>query len=144
ATLAGDLPAGPASYASLLALHQASRPLVTVTVTGAALERVLEAALQDDGPAVHVSGVTLRYDPRRPAGRRLRRVRLADGEGLDDRRRYTVAIAEPLLRQNRFAALVGAPVEPSTVTDVDALALYLRRLPQPVAPPERGRLEASR
>ncbi len=144
ATLAGDLPAGPASYASLFALHQASRPLVTVTVTGAALERVLEAALQDDGPPVHVSGVTVRYDPRAPAGRRLRRVRLADGEGLKDRRRYTVAVAEPLLRQGRFPALVGAPVGPSTVTDVDALALYLRRLPQPVAPPERGRLEASR
>jgi hypothetical protein len=40
--------------------------------------------------------------------------------------------------------LSGAPVEPSTMTDVDALALYLRRLPQPVTPPEPGRLEASR
>ena len=50
ATLSGDLPAGPATYASLLALHQASRPLVTVTVTGAVLRQALEAAVQDDGP----------------------------------------------------------------------------------------------
>ncbi len=142
ATLSGDLPAGPASYASLLALHQASRPLVTVTVSGAVLKQVLEAALRDDDPAVHLSGVALRYDPRAPGGRRVRRVRLADGTAPKNDRRYTVAVAEPLLRQSRFAALAAAPMTPSTVTDVDALALYLRRLPQPVAPPEPGRLEA--
>jgi 2',3'-cyclic-nucleotide 2'-phosphodiesterase/3'-nucleotidase len=144
ATLSGDLPAGPASYASLLALHQASRPLVTVTVTGAVLKQALEAALRDDDPAVHLSGVMLRYDPRAPGGRRVRRIRLADGTNPKNDRSYTIALAEPLLHQSRFAALAGAPMTPSTLTDVDALALYLRRLPQPVAPPEPGRLEASR
>jgi 2',3'-cyclic-nucleotide 2'-phosphodiesterase/3'-nucleotidase len=144
ATISGDLPAGPVTYAALVELHQAWRPLVTASVTGAQLEQMLEAAVGDEQPVVHLSGVTLRYDPRARPGRRVRRVRLADGSTPKDTRRYSVAIAEPLLRQPRFAALAGAPVEPSTLTDVDALALYLRRLPQPVAPPEPGRLEARR
>jgi 2',3'-cyclic-nucleotide 2'-phosphodiesterase/3'-nucleotidase len=144
ATLSGDLPAGPATYASLLALHQASRRLVIVRVTGAMLRQALEAALLDDDPPMHLSGVALRYDPRAQGGRRVRRIRMSDGSNLRPGASYTVALAEPLLRQSRFAALAKAPVEPSTVTDLDALALYLRRLPQPVSPPEPGRLEASR
>jgi len=144
ATLSGDLPAGPATYASLITLHQAARRLVTVLVTGAVLRQALEAAVQDDASPVHLSGLTLRYDPRAQRGRRVRKVRLADGGNLKANASYTVALAEPLLRQSRFAALSGAPIEPSTMTDVDALALYLRRLPQPVTPPEPGRLEASR
>jgi 2',3'-cyclic-nucleotide 2'-phosphodiesterase (5'-nucleotidase family) len=144
ATLSGDLPAGPATYASLLSLHQASRPLVTATVTGSVLRQLLEAAVRDEAPAIHVSGAALRYDPRAQAGKRLRRVRLADGSTPTNSRRYTLALAEPLLRQPRFAALAGARIEPGNVTDVEALALYLRRLPQPVAPPESGRIETTR
>ncbi|HET8623885.1 MAG TPA: 5'-nucleotidase, partial [Gemmatimonadales bacterium] len=144
ATLSGDLPAGPASYASLLALHQASRPLVTVPVKGAALKQLLEAAIDDENSPVYLSGVTLRYDPRAPAGRRIRRVRFADGNPLNNNRIYTVVVAEPLVRQRRFAALAGADLATTTMTDVEALALYLRRLPQPVAPPEPGRLESTR
>jgi 5'-nucleotidase len=144
ATLSADLPAGPTTYGSLLALHQMARPLVTVRVTGAVLKQALEAAVREVEPAVHLSGVTLRYDPRAADGRRVRRVTLSDGSSLRKNRQYRVAVAEPLLRQSRFAALAGGPTEPSTVTDVDALALYLRRLPQPVLPPEPGRVEASR
>jgi 2',3'-cyclic-nucleotide 2'-phosphodiesterase (5'-nucleotidase family) len=144
ATLSADLPAGPASYASLVVLLQASRPLVAVTVTGAKLKQVLEAAIDDEDPPVHLSGVVLRYDPGAPAGRRVRRLRLSDGASVKNEKTYTVVVTEALLRQGRFAALHGSPVAPSTTTDVDALALYLRRLPQPVAPPEPGRLERSR
>jgi 2',3'-cyclic-nucleotide 2'-phosphodiesterase/3'-nucleotidase len=144
ATLSADLPAGPATYGALLALHHAARPLVAVRVTGAVLRQALEAAVRDGEPTIHVSGVVVRYDPRAPEGRRVRRVRLSDSGSLRNNRQYRVAIVEPLLRQPRFAALAGAPVEPSTVTDVDALALYLRRLPQPVLPPEPGRVESTR
>ncbi len=144
ASLAGDLPAGAVTYASLLDLHQASRPLVIVRASGTLVRQALEAALRDQPPVVHVSGVTLRYDPRAPEGRRLRRVRLSDGSSLKNNRTYRVAIAEQLLREGRFATLAAAPVAPSMVTDVDALAQYLRRLPQPVSPPEPGRLEATR
>jgi 5'-nucleotidase len=144
ATLSADLPAGPATYGSLLALHHAARPLVTVSVTGAVLKQALEAALRDLEPSIHLSGVTVRYDPRGAEGHRVRRVTMSDGRRLDPRQRYRIAIAEPLLRQSRFGALAGAPVEPTTLSDVDALALYLRRVPQPVAPPEPGRIQVSR
>jgi 2',3'-cyclic-nucleotide 2'-phosphodiesterase (5'-nucleotidase family) len=144
ATLSGDLPAGPATYGSLLALHHSARPLVAVSVTGAALKEALEAALRDGEPAVHLSGVTVRYDRRGAPGRRIRRITLADGTRPRNDRRYRVAIAEPLLHLARFAPLTRGAVEPSTFTDVDALALYLQRLPQPVSPPEPGRVEAIR
>ncbi|HEU5170541.1 MAG TPA: 5'-nucleotidase C-terminal domain-containing protein, partial [Gemmatimonadales bacterium] len=144
ATLAGDLPAGPVTQGELRALHGGARALTTLTVTGGVLRQVLEAALSDDRPVLHVSGVLLRYDPRAPAGRRVRRVRLSDGSDLKDKRSYTLALAAPLARSARLPMLGGAPAAPSTATDTDALAAYLQRLPQPVAPPEPGRLQAAR
>jgi hypothetical protein len=40
--------------------------------------------------------------------------------------------------------LAAAPTTPSRLTDLDALVAYLRRLPQPVAPPEQVRFREVR
>ena len=139
AAIGGDLPAGPVTWLDLLALHEPPRPLATVVVTGAILRQLLEGALAGGVPNVHVSGIVVEYDPRAAAGRRVRKVRLDDGRDLKDKASYRLAVHEPLTRSRLFPMLAGREVIPSTVTDVDALASYLRRLPQPVSPPDQIR-----
>ncbi len=139
AAIAGDLPAGPVTWQQLLALHEPPRRLATLTVTGTILRQILEQVLAEGVPSAHVSGIVVEYDPRAAAGRRVRKVRLEDGRELKDGASYRLAVAEPLPRSPAYAILAGRPPTPSTVTDVDALAAYLRRLPQPVSPPDEIR-----
>jgi len=136
AAIGGDLPAGPATWLQLLALHDPPRPLATLTVTGAVLRQALERVLASGVPNAHVSGLVVEYDPRAPAGRRIRRVRFDDGRDLKDAASYRLAVAEPLPERPEFAMLGGRPAAPSRLSDLDALVAYLQRLPQPVAPPE--------
>jgi 2',3'-cyclic-nucleotide 2'-phosphodiesterase (5'-nucleotidase family) len=139
AAIGSDLPAGPVTWLELLALHEPPRPLATIVVTGATLRQVLERALSEGVPSVHVSGIVVEYDPGASAGRRVRKVRFDDGRELKDGSSYRLALAEPLTRSPAYPMLSGRAITPSTVTDVDALASYLRRLPQPVSPPEQIR-----
>jgi hypothetical protein len=76
------------------------------------------------------------YDPRADVGRRVRKVRFEDGRELKDGGSYRLALAEPIPQGPAYAMLSGRPSAPSTISDVEALASYLRRLPQPVSPPE--------
>ena len=139
AAIGSDLPAGPVTWLELLALHEPPRPLATIVVTGATLRQVLERALSEWVPSVHVSGIVVEYDPGASAGRRVRKVRFDDGRELKDGSSYRLALAEPLTRSPAYPMLSGRAITPSMVTDVDALASYLRRLPQPVSPPEQIR-----
>jgi hypothetical protein len=58
---------------------------------------------------------------------------------------YTLATADYLASgQGGFTALEGKEQERSTHKDIDAALLYLRRLPQPVRPPDDARFLAGR
>ncbi|HUR95535.1 MAG TPA: 5'-nucleotidase, partial [Gemmatimonadales bacterium] len=108
--------------------------LVTVTLSGTALRELLEQAVQGAGrPSLEVAGAQVRYDPGRPAGRRVQSIRLQGNRKLDPRERYRVALPDYLARGgDGFARLATVPAEPSGMLDVDALRDFLRRLPQPV------------
>jgi 2',3'-cyclic-nucleotide 2'-phosphodiesterase/3'-nucleotidase len=136
AAIARDLPAGPVTWQQLLALHDPPRRLVTLTVIGTTLRQVLEQVLTGGVPVAHVSGIVVEYDPRAEAGRRVRKVRFEDGRELKDGASYRLAVAEPLPEGPAYAMLAKSPTTPSTINEVEALAAYLRRLPQPVSPPE--------
>ncbi len=134
--IGGDLPAGPVTWQQLLALHEPPRRLATLTVTGAILRQALEQVLAGGVPTAHVSGIVVEYDPRADVGRRVRKVLFEDGRELKDKGSYRLAVAEPIPQGPAYAMLSGRPSAPSTISDVEALASYLRRLPQPVSPPE--------
>jgi 5'-nucleotidase len=94
---------------------------------------MLEHALDSGSPAAHVAGATVRYDPRRPAGRRIRGVEVGAGRKLRSEAEYTLAIDDFLAAGgDGYAMLAGLPSEPGTMLDVDGVITYLRRLPQPV------------
>ncbi len=142
--LEGDLPAGPVTYRDLLRLHRPPAFLVTFTLRGSSLRQVLERALAGGLPSAHVSGLVVHYDPRAAPGRRVKRVELADGRSLKDDGSYTLVTSERVAADPAYPMLAAAPATLSATTDVDALAIYLRRLTQPVPPPDRIRFQATR
>lgn len=136
-----DVPDGPLAYGTLFSVMPFQNDLVLVRLKGRELKAVLEQAFGSDGqPDAHIAGLRVRYDARRPAGKRVRDVRLADGSRIRDGRMYSLATQDYLASgQGGFAALEGKAQERSTYKDIDAVVLYLRRLPQPVRPPDDAR-----
>jgi 2',3'-cyclic-nucleotide 2'-phosphodiesterase (5'-nucleotidase family) len=129
-----DLPAGPVTLAGLREVEPSGADLVRLTLTGAQVRSLIEQALADgSAPAVHLAGGRVRYDPRAPAGRRVKEVTLASGRALKPRESYTLATDDATAAgAGGFSMLVGRPIERVGLLDVEAVAAYLRRLPQPV------------
>ena len=134
ASIRADLPAGTITYTELSAVEPSRSDLVRLSLTGAQLTRLLETVLTAaEGPTVHLAGAQVRYDPRAPAGRRVRGVVLQGGHKLRPEAEYTLAIDEPSAAgAGGLAALVNLRYERVGLLDVEAAAAYLRRLPQPV------------
>ena len=80
------------------------------------------------------------YDLSRPAGQRVREIRLANGKKPKDTGRYTLAVNSFLAAgQSGYTMLRTAPQVPDGMSDIEVMELYLRRLPRPVQPPEDAR-----
>ncbi|MBA3658568.1 MAG: 5'-nucleotidase C-terminal domain-containing protein, partial [Gemmatimonadales bacterium] len=127
------IPAGPVTFGRLYEVQPFGNGLVRLTLTGAQLRETLEHALADGRPDAHVAGVVVRYDPRRPAGRRIVSLTLPRGGKLRDKARYTLAADDFVAGGgDGYALLATLPREPAGLSDLDALTGYLRRLPQPV------------
>jgi 2',3'-cyclic-nucleotide 2'-phosphodiesterase (5'-nucleotidase family) len=118
-----------------------------VTLTGAALRAALEHSVSLlPAPAarfLQVSGLVVRFDPRRPAGRRVLAVEVG-GRPLDPRRRYRVATTSFLARGGDGYTMLGeaprvaldGPPQPIRDVVID----YVRRLGElPVPPADRLR-----
>jgi 2',3'-cyclic-nucleotide 2'-phosphodiesterase (5'-nucleotidase family) len=100
---------------------------------GRDLKRSAEAWVGGNGPEVHVSGLSVEYDRTKPAGSRVVRVLAASGAPIEDDRVYSLIINDFMLDDGDGLAPLGAvSQEILTVRDIDCLAGYLRRLPQPV------------
>jgi 5'-nucleotidase len=129
----GELPAGPVTYGQLYEVQPFENNLVKLTLTARQLQQVLEHALGEDGnPSAHVAGAVVRYDPRRPLGRRVRSVQVG-GRALRRDAQYTLAVDDFIAGGGSgYNMLVGLPAEPGGILDVDGVITYLRRLPQPV------------
>lgn len=134
ASLAADLPAGPVTYARLAAVEPAAADLLVVTLTGHQLRDLVEQAVAaSPAPRVHLAGATVRYDPRAPAGRRVKSIGLAGGRKFRPEDSYTLAIDDATAAgTDGLNALRGRPAVRTGMIDIEAVAVYLRRLPQPV------------
>jgi len=136
-----DLGAGLATYGDLFRVEPFQNRLLRVVVSGKVLKQALEHALAGDHPDAHVAGIELWYDPRKPAGRRIKQLRLADGKGVHDGQRYTVAVSDFLASGGSgYTMLRGATSGDVGATDLDALIQYLAVLRQPIAAPDDRRL----
>jgi 2',3'-cyclic-nucleotide 2'-phosphodiesterase (5'-nucleotidase family) len=130
-----DLPAGPVSYGQLFEVQSAQNGMVKITLSGRQLQEVLEHAIDANGrPIAHISGAVIRYDFKRPMLKRIRGIEMQGGRKLRANDSYSLA-TDDFLGSGRggFGVLMGLPAEPAGMLDVDAVATYLRRLPQPIA-----------
>src|SRR6266702_382470 len=135
-----DVAAGLAIYGDLYRVEPFQNRLMRLAVSGKVLKQALEHALTGDGPDAHVAGVVVWYDFGKPAGRRLKQARLANGKDVDDGRTYTLAVSDFLAAGGSgYTMLLGAPSGEVGVTDLDALIQYLAVLRQPISAPDDRR-----
>ena len=138
-----DLPAGTATYGRLFEVQPFGNTLHRFRLHGRDLRAYLEKIVGGaTPPRVHVSGVTLTYDPRRPAGSRLVSVKLADGREIQDDAEYTLVMNNFMAMGGDGLALGSDAVhsEELAIVDLDALVRYLKQLPQPVRAPTARRI----
>ena len=140
-----DLGAGPVTYADIFAVQPFGNSLVRMTLTGAQIVRLLEQQwLDQPQPRVlQVSGITYAWHPERPPGQRVDAgdVRIG-GQPLDLDRPYSVVVNSYLAEGgDNFAVLRDGTDRLGGPQDLDALADYLQRLPQPFSAPLAGRIE---
>ena len=84
-------------------------------------------------------------DPGRAPLKRIRSIELATGKKFRTGDRYTVATDDFVSSGGAgLGSIAASSAEPGGMLDVDALTLYLRRLPQPFVPPEGQGFTASR
>jgi 5'-nucleotidase len=136
-----DVAAGLATWGDLFEVEPFQNRLVRLVISGRVLRDVLEHVVAGDRPDAHVAGVEVWYDPRKPAGERIKRLRLVTGRDVESNRSYTLAVADFLAAGGSgYAMLRGAASGDVGVTDLDALIQYLAVLRQPIAAPEDERL----
>ena len=137
--LRADLPAGTITRGDVTSALPFHNRLVVVRVTGAALRAALEHGLGNEHGMLQQSGMTVRYDPGSPAGRRLVEV-LVGSRPLEDERRYTVATIDFLIQGgDGYLSLTGAEVIRRSPERLDELVVrWLRGLGR-VTPVEDGR-----
>src|SRR5438552_6637462 len=131
-----DLPAGTVTYGDLYAVQPFQNRLVRLFARGEVLQQALEHAVAGDRADAHVSGLEVWYDPRERVGHRVTKVRLTNGQGLDNGRTYTVAVSDVLAAGGSgYTMLRGLPAADGGLVDLDALIQYLAVLRPPVEAP---------
>src|SRR2546428_822222 len=140
-----DLAAGAVTYGDLYEVQPFQNRLVRLLATGKVLKEALEHVVAGDRADAHVSGLEVWYDPGKRAGRRVTKLTLADGRGVDDGRTYTVAVSDFLAAGGSgFTMLRGLPADDAGLVDLDALIRYLSELRSPVEPPADERIHRGR
>lgn len=125
-----ELRAGAVTYGDLHEIAPFANRLVAITVRGDALRRYIESLVDGARINVHVSGITVEYDPNAPAGQRIRRVLMADGRPLADRRTYRIVMSDFIASGGDGVGLSGGSApEELGIVDLDALIAHLRRVP---------------
>jgi 5'-nucleotidase len=129
-----ELPAGPVTWGTLYSLQPFENRIMRLTMTGAQIRGVVEQSVTGQTPGMHISGMTVRYNPAAPAGQRVQQIDIG-GATLRDDAAYTVAVTDFLATGtgDGYRGFGSASRrEDVGLTDLEALIRYLQALPQPV------------
>jgi 5'-nucleotidase len=110
-------------------------------MTGAQLRGLVEAMVAKSVND-HVSGMTIKFDPSKPAGSRAVAVTMADGTPLSDTRTYNVIVNDFIATGGEGYNAGGRATasKPLNIVDLDALIDYLKSLPSPITAPAEVRI----
>lgn len=138
-----DLEAGAVTWGDLFAVQPFGNDLVTMTLTGDQLKRVLEQQWQQDRPRfLQISGFTYTWDDSRPAGDRVLSLQKADGTPIDPQASYTVTANSFIAAGgDNFTVFTEAKDQVVGPVDLDALVDYVEQLPQPFSATIEGRIQ---
>lgn len=137
--LRADLPEGPLDRGHVLDALPFLNDAVTVAIPGGALRRVLEHGMGLEAGICQVSGLVAEYDPTRPPGTRLGRVRVG-GAPLDDAQTYRVTTNSFLAEGgDGYAGFLDGRVIARDRVLSDVILDHLRRTGT-ITPPAAGRL----
>ncbi|HZK79345.1 MAG TPA: 5'-nucleotidase C-terminal domain-containing protein, partial [Gemmatimonadaceae bacterium] len=136
-----NLPAGEITYGKLFEIQPFANTLYRIRMTGAQVREYLEKLVGMDDLGVHVSGITVGYNPDLARGARITSLRLLAGRTLNEIAFYNVVT-------NNFIATGGSNMGPPdgsrltplSITDLDALIGYLKTLRSPITPPAENRI----
>jgi 2',3'-cyclic-nucleotide 2'-phosphodiesterase (5'-nucleotidase family) len=135
------LRAGEVTYGALFEIQPFANTLYRMRMTGAQVREYMEKLVDRDEIGVHVSGVTIGYNPDKPKGERIVSLTLPAGRTLVDDAFYNVVV-------NNFMATGGSnmgPPEgtqltPLNIGDLEALIAYIKTLKSPIKPPSESRI----
>ena len=125
--LRADLPEGAVTKGTIYEVMPFDNTIVTVELSGAELKRLLEEAL-GGGRTLQVSGLRYRFDADRPRGQRLLEVRDAQGQPVDDAKRYTLAVNNFMATGGDDLSVLGAATDKreTNVLVRDAMETFVR------------------
>ncbi|HEX2723043.1 MAG TPA: 5'-nucleotidase C-terminal domain-containing protein, partial [Gemmatimonadaceae bacterium] len=136
-----SLPAGDVTYGTLYEVQPFANTLYSLRMTGAQVRQYLEKLLGGDEIPVHVSGITIGYNPDKPKGERILSLRLPEGRTLVDDAIYNVIVNNFMgTGGSNMGPPEGTHITPLDIVDLDALTGYVRTLPSPIAPPTENRI----
>jgi 2',3'-cyclic-nucleotide 2'-phosphodiesterase / 3'-nucleotidase / 5'-nucleotidase len=140
-----SMPAGAVTWGDLYRIQPFGNKLMVLKLTGSHLHDAIEHALRGSNTIAHVSGLQVRYDPRKPAGGRVISMQLATGEIIERNAIYTVTVSDFLATGtgDGFSAFGHALESTATgMVDLDALIQYIEDQPQPLRAPRDERMRA--
>ncbi len=144
-----DLRAGSITFKDVFAVQPFQNVLMRLELTGAQLERALEAVVEDR--IGQVSGIRFRFDPSRPAGDRVVDATLEEGEvavirdgrAVEPERLYTVTANNFMVSGGSGYDALGEAVQVinTGLVDSEVMVAHLAQLPQPIRYSVQGRIE---
>ena len=139
--LRANLLAGDVNFGRLYEVQPFGNTLFTLKVRGSDLRRYLSRLVAGATVRAHVSGVTMHYDPARPADDRLVEVRVG-GRTIDPNRIYTVTLNDFMVTGGDGLGLAGVALDTiaTNIVDLDALVAYVKARPHGVAAPAVDRI----
>ena len=139
------LPEGDITYGRLFVILPFANTLYRIRMTGAQVREYMETLVSRDQPGVHVSGLTVGYDPDKPAGSRITSITLPQGRTLSDKAVYSVIVNSFMAGGgSNMGPPNGAESRPLGIVDLDGLVDYIKSRPQPIEAPAENRIFIAR
>jgi 5'-nucleotidase len=138
-----DLDAGDATWGELFAIQPFSNDLVSMDLTGAQIDLLLEQQWigQTSPRILKISGLAYTWDAARPAGDRVIEIRDANGAPLDPAASYRVTVNSFMASGgDNFLVLPQGVNRVVGAVDLDALVQYVGSLQQPFSASIEGRI----